>query len=46
MDKAVVAQFQALLFEPLFKPLEEAFGEYGQIATAEFSQALARELSR
>lgn len=46
MDQQIAAQFQALLFEPMLAPLERAFGEYGEIATQEFSQALARELSR
>jgi hypothetical protein len=41
----VRAQFEALLFEPVLQPLGEAFGEYGDLATAAFAQALARSLA-
>lgn len=42
----VRAQFEALLFEPMLRPLQSAFGEYGEIATQGFTQALASTLER
>jgi hypothetical protein len=45
VDKNVYARLQALLFEPILKPLGSAFGAYGDLAVSEFSKALAKELS-
>ena len=42
---AVRAQVEALLLEPVLKPLAAAFGEYGDLAAAEFAQALSRRLN-
>jgi hypothetical protein len=42
----VRAQFEALLLQPLLAPLESALGEYGEIATEPFAEALAKELAR
>jgi hypothetical protein len=39
------AQFEAMLIEPMLRPMESAFGEYGEIAVQTFTQALAEELS-
>jgi hypothetical protein len=42
VDNRVPAQVQALLLEPVLEPLASAFGEYGEFAVEEFSQALAK----
>ncbi|HKU68505.1 MAG TPA: hypothetical protein VJP85_12075 [Candidatus Baltobacteraceae bacterium] len=42
----VHAQFEALLLEPLLRPLEAAFGEYGEIVTQSFGEILAQALER
>lgn len=42
--KAVRAQFEALLLRPVFAPVTEALGEYGDIEAAAFAQVLARSL--
>jgi hypothetical protein len=39
------AQFEALLFQPVFEPIEAAFGGYGEIAAQSFTGALAEALS-
>lgn len=44
MVSAVRAQLESLLFEPILKPVESAFGEYGEIAVSEFSKALAQQM--
>ena len=31
-----------VLLQPLLQPLQSVFGEYGELATAEFAQALGR----
>lgn len=36
------AQFEALLLQPILRPLEEAFGPYGDLGAQAFAQALAR----
>lgn len=38
------AQFESLLFEPMFAPLECAFGDYAAIAERAFTDALAKAL--
>ncbi len=40
----VRAQFESLLLQPVLEPLTAAFGEYGEIATQGFAQALATAL--
>lgn len=42
----VRAQFEAMLLQPLFAPIDDALGGYGEVATAGFSQALAQALVR
>lgn len=37
---------EALLFEPMMRPLQAAFGEYGDIAGQLFAQELGRMLER
>ena len=41
----VRAQFEAMLLEPLFQPLEEAFGGYGTVAVQSFTEALAKAMT-
>lgn len=41
MDTTIRAQFESLLLEPVLKPLETAFGDYGEIAIGEFAKILA-----
>lgn len=43
---APVDRLEALLFEPLLRPLESAFGEYGEFAKEAFATALARAFER
>jgi hypothetical protein len=45
VNNTVRAQFEALLLEPLMRPLESAFGQYGEIVTQSFGEMLARELA-
>ena len=45
MNNTVRAQFEALLLEPLMRPLESAFGQYGEIVTQSFGEVLAQELA-
>ena len=45
-EKRVRAQFEAMLLEPLLKPLESAFGEYGDVAGQGFATALGRALEQ
>lgn len=45
VNTTVRAQFEALMLEPLMQPLGSAFGEYGEVVTQSFGEALARELS-
>lgn len=40
------AQFEALLLEPLLKPLDAAFGPYGDVMQNAFAQMLAGYLER
>ena len=40
--QSVRAQFEALLLQPVLRPLEEAFGPYGDLGAQAFAQALAR----
>jgi hypothetical protein len=35
----------SVLLQPMLKPLEAAFGEFGDVAIAEFSSALAKDLA-
>ncbi|HZZ64561.1 MAG TPA: hypothetical protein VFE17_03615 [Candidatus Baltobacteraceae bacterium] len=42
----VRAQFEALLLQPILRPLEEAFGPYGDLGAQAFAQALARGFER
>ncbi len=48
MDSADVtnvrAQFEAMLLRPALQPLTDAFGDYGDIVTAEFADVLAKAL--
>ena len=44
--RAVRAQFEALMLQPLLQPIAHAFGEYGDLAAEQFAQALAKELGR
>ncbi|MFN2450125.1 MAG: hypothetical protein ABR508_10140 [Candidatus Baltobacteraceae bacterium] len=43
---AVRGEFEAMLFEPVFAPMERAFGAYGGIVMQSFTQALAQLLER
>lgn len=45
VNSTVRAQFEALLLEPLMRPLEGAFGEYGGLITQSFGEILAQELA-
>lgn len=42
----VRAQFEALLLRPVFQPVTQALGEYGDIAAAVFAKAVANALQR
>lgn len=44
-ERAVHAQFEALLLQPMLQPLQAAFGEYGELVMQPFSEILAKELS-
>jgi hypothetical protein len=48
VDSVAVSERQLLLsvlLQPMLKPLEGAFGEFGDVAICEFSSALAKELA-
>jgi hypothetical protein len=48
VDSAAVSERQlvfTVLLQPMLKPLEGAFGQFGDVAICEFSSALAKELA-